>query len=342
MAREDWGILVVGLGGIAHQHLEGYRRQGLRVVAGADPVAARREAVAEKFGIPKVAGDFRELLDDPEVRIVDIAVPHKLEIRLPIVKAAAEAGKAIFIQKPLAPYLHEAVQLVEAAERRGVPMMVNQNSVFVPAFMAIEPYLRDERWIGRPYYFEINNRGWRYLGKQSWYGKDKRWVVSDMAVHHFALVRHWFGDAKLVYAIMKRDESQEGVCGDTLGAVTITFENGVAGVVINNWSYRGDRPRAHALEEILIQGTRGAITGDSSSVCVTTGEPVPSRIYPEVRGSWFPDAFGHAMAHFIDALEAGKPFLCEARDNLKTVAIIEAAYKSVEENRAVEISEVMG
>jgi predicted dehydrogenase len=341
VARQDWGILIVGLGGISHQHLEGYRRQGLKVVAGADPDEARRQAAKARFNIPLVGPDFREFLNHPDVRIVDIAVPHIMDIRQPIVDAAAQAGKAIFIQKPLAPYLADARKLVETAERYNVPMMVNQNSVFVPAFTAIEPYLRDEKWIGKPYYFEINNRGWMYLGPESWYGKDKRWVVSDMAVHHFALVRHWFGDAKTVYAIMKRDESQEAVRGDTLGAVSITFESGVAGLVINNWSYRGDRTRMHSLEEILIQGTKGAITGDSSSMCVATLHPQPCRIYPEVRGSWFPDAFGHAMVHFIDALESGRPFLCEARDNLKTIAIIEAAYRSAEEGRAVDIAEVM-
>jgi predicted dehydrogenase len=47
------------------------------------------------------------------------------------------------------------------------------------------------------------------------------------------------------------------------------------------------------------------------------------------------------MVHFIDALESGRPFLCEARDNLKTIAIIEAAYRSAEEGRAVDIAEVM-
>jgi predicted dehydrogenase len=56
---------------------------------------------------------------------------------------------------------------------------------------------------------------------------------------------------------------------------------------------------------------------------------------PEVKGTWFPDAFGNAMAHFIEALEADKPFHCDARDNLKSVAMIEATYISAAENRVV-------
>ena len=97
--RSDWVIGLVGLGNIAQQHLEGYRRQGLTVLGGADLSKERAEATKERFNLPFVTTDYKELIDLPEVKIIDINVPHdKLERRLPIVEYAAGKGKALFIQ----------------------------------------------------------------------------------------------------------------------------------------------------------------------------------------------------------------------------------------------------
>lgn len=341
MGRQDWGIGIVGLGGIAMQHIEGYRRRGLNIVGGAEINPARREEVRKQTGLEFIVAEYEELIARPDVRIVDITVPHYLDVRRPVVECAARHRKAIFIQKPMLPVLEEARQLVEVAEGHGVPMMVNQNSVFVPGFRAIEPYLRDPQHIGTPYYFQIENRGWSDVSGHPWFGKSDRWIISDMAIHHFALVRHWFGDAQSVYAIGGRDPSQTGIKGENLAVLTLKFPSGLQGVIINNWCYRGSRPRPHSREEIVIQGERGSITGDSEEMCIYSAAPHPRRIYPEIRGKWFPDAFGNGMAHYVDALDQGQRFLCEGRDNLKSLAIGEAAYRSIQEGREVAIAEVL-
>jgi len=335
MARSDWGIGLVGLGNIAQQHLEGYRGQGLNILGGADIDEDRAKATKERFDLPFVTTDYKEAIDLPGVKIIDINVPHdRLDRRLPIVEYAAEKGKALFIQKPLMPYLERAKKLIAAAEVHGVPVMVNQNSVFAPGMLLAEKYLRDPDIIGTPYYCQIENRAWVSPGKESYAAKDKRWVHADMAIHHFALVRHWFGDVESVYAILGKDSSQEFVYGDTIGVVNLKFKSGVQAAIINNWSYRGNKPRAHSLEEIIIQGDKAAITLNSSqSVHVKCADG--RELTPEVKGNWFPDAFGNAMAHFVDALDNDRPFYCDGRDNLKSVAVIEATYISASENRVV-------
>jgi predicted dehydrogenase len=339
MARSDWGIGVVGLGSIAQQHLTAYHAQGLRVVGGAEPDEVRRSQTGERFGI-RTCADFRELIDRPEVRVVDVATPHRMEVREPIVRYAAERGKALFVQKPLMPNLADARRLVEIAEAAGAPLMVHQNSLFVPAFLALEPYLRDPQYLGRPYYCQIENRSWVDMTSHPWFGKAERFITSDMAVHHFALVRHWFGEVISVYAMLGRDASQNGMRGENLSVVNLRFESGVQGLIINNWTYRGDRRRHHPQEEIVIQGDRGCVSGDTSEIRITSLDPAPRTILPQFTGTWFPDAFGHSMAHFVDALDQGQPFLCAGRENLRTIAVIEAAYRSVEEGRVVGVAEI--
>lgn len=348
----DWGIAMVGLGGIARQQLEAYRRQGLRVVAGVDvdpdAVAALPDRWSKQWQRPwpwpeaTLTTELEAVLAREDVRVVDVTVPHRVDLRHPVVEAAARAGKPIFIQKPLAAYLHEAQELAAIAREARVPMMVNQNSLFVPAFTAVEPYLRDPKYLGTLYYGEINNRNWFLPRADHWYGKSERWTLCDMAIHHFALVRHWFGDAETVYCLKAHDASHRTVAGDTLGVVSIRFQSGAQAVIVNNWCYRGgDRFRPHSKEEIVIQGDRGCVSGDSEQMCVVSEEFGNSKLYPKVTGAWFPDAFGHSMRHFIEALEAGRPFLCEATDNLKTVGIMEAAYRSAEEGGAVRVDQLL-
>jgi len=116
MANQDWGIAVIGLGGISRSHLEGYRRQKLNVIGGMDVDPERRRA----SGLEITTGDADELISRSDVKVVDITTPHSLQIRRPLVESAARHGKAIFIQKPLLPRLDEARILVEIAEAAGV------------------------------------------------------------------------------------------------------------------------------------------------------------------------------------------------------------------------------
>lgn len=340
MAYEQWGIGIVGLGGIANTHLQAYRNAGLKVVGGADIDPKRVGLMQTKWDLPIATTDVEAVIAHPDVKIVDVTAPHFLHIREPIFRWAAKHGKALFVQKPLEQYYANALKLVQIAEEAGIPLMVNQNSVFVPGFQALERYLR-QGVIGTPYYCQIENRNWFDLSSHSFYGKGERWVLSDMGVHHLALVVHWFGAWRTAYAIMGRDPSQTGIMGDTWNVMNIRFESGVQVCIINNWCYRGHLPRPHMVEEVVVQADKGAITATSEDVVVITADP-PAEVRPRFTGKWSPDAFEHSMLHFIRSLAEGKPYLCSGRHNLQVVALIEAGYRSVQEGREVTRAEIMG
>ena len=339
---EDLGIALAGLGDIANTHLEAYRRRGLRVVAGADVDVRRAEAAMARWGIAHIFSGpdaVAEMVRRSDVDVVDVTVPHYREMRLPVVRTITEAGRALQVQKPLAQTYTESLELVEVAERAGVVLRVNQNSVFVPAFTTLHRHLRDGA-IGIPYYYQIENRG-LWATNHPHFAKRRRWIISDMGVHHCALVHHWFGPPETVSAMAARDSTQPEIAGENLGILTLRYASGLQGVIINNWSYRGSQRRAHASEEIVIQGSRGAITATSEKVEVTTLQPA-ARTYPSFEGAWFPDAFGHSMVEFLSALADGRLPLCHGRDNLQVVAVIEAAYRSIAEGgRPVALAEVM-
>lgn len=338
MPITDYNIAIVGCGGIAGQHAASYRHRGLNIIAAQDVEAERARRFTEQFGIPYCYNDADEMIRREDVHIVDIATPH--DVRLEIVEICARHRKHIFIQKPFAKTMAEARQMIHLAGEAGIRLMVNQNSVFVPAFRALEPHLKDRELFGDIYYAQIENRGWLNINPDHWYVHEKRWIIFAMAVHHFALLRHWFGNVQWVFARKCFDPTQN-VIGENLGIVCLHFESGLEALVINNWAFRGDQSLLTPKEDVRIQGTRASAWGTAEGLTIYTEHPHPRKIVPGFEGVWFPDAFGCAMIHLMDCLDSGAEPLCNGRDNLKTLAIGEAAYRSIEETRPVKISEVL-
>lgn len=182
MAATELGIGMVGLGGIAQVHLTAYQKFGLDVVAGCDLDERRLEQARTTWHIPQLTTDLAALLANPAVRVVDVNLPHYQGMREPVFEAAGQAGKAIYVQKPLAQTLAEARALVASAERHGVPLMVNQNSLFVPGFQLVKRCL-ERGTIGQPFYYQIENRGFWREGHPH-FGSHERWIMSDMGIHH--------------------------------------------------------------------------------------------------------------------------------------------------------------
>jgi predicted dehydrogenase len=130
---------IIGFGNVAQRHhLTGFRARphDLRVVAVAEPVPALRELAKELLGLddPDVYESPTALLARSDVDVVDVCVPP--QARRDIVVSAAEAGKHIIAEKPLAAIPKEAEEMVEAAHRAGVMLAMAHNYVFFPEFQA--------------------------------------------------------------------------------------------------------------------------------------------------------------------------------------------------------------
>ena len=122
--KRDFGIGIVGAGGIVnYAHLPAYRQAGFRVVGITDLDLHRANETAKAHGISRIYRNLEELLADPEIAIVDVAVFPQEQLR--IVRQAAAAGKHMLCQKPLAYSYGEAVQAVEAARVARVKLAVN-------------------------------------------------------------------------------------------------------------------------------------------------------------------------------------------------------------------------
>ncbi|MBC7251944.1 MAG: Gfo/Idh/MocA family oxidoreductase [Anaerolineae bacterium] len=206
-------VAIVGCGRISDLHELGYRGcEEARLVAVCDSRRGRARAKAKAWGVDKVYTDYRALLADPEVDLVELLVPHHLHAEMAI--AACRAGKHVSVQKPMARTVSEAESMMAAAEQAGVVLRVYENFVFYP------PYVRARQMIeageiGEPQMIRLHvNTGtrdtaWKVpLSAWLWRFDEQRCgggpLVFDHGYHLFSLARYLMGEVERVYAWIDR------------------------------------------------------------------------------------------------------------------------------------------
>ena len=140
---------IVGCGGIARSHMDGYLRvDNAEVVAAADPIEGAREGFCEDFGIPSAYATYEEMLEKEDLDIVSVCTWHLLHPAPTI--AAAEAGvKGVICEKPMAIGMGDANRMVEACEKSGTKLVISHQRRFTPGWEKARK-LMQEGAIGDP------------------------------------------------------------------------------------------------------------------------------------------------------------------------------------------------
>ena len=120
---------VIGVGGIAKTHMPGWAASELaEVVAGSDVVAPILEAWGAQHGVAKLSTNAADIINDPDIDIIDICTPNMYHT--PLVIAALDAGKHVICEKPLAPTPADIRRMIEARDRSGKMLMTAQHFRF--------------------------------------------------------------------------------------------------------------------------------------------------------------------------------------------------------------------
>jgi predicted dehydrogenase len=347
--KKDYRIGVLGSGFIVSEcHLVSYQKEGYNVVAIASRTKANAEKAAERFGIETVYHDYEVLLDDASIEVLDIAVPPQQQPGL--IRAACERGtaKAILAQKPLALELAEGRALVEACEAAGILLAVNQNMRHDPSIRAAKELLESGQ-IGDPVFATIDMRGIPHW--QPWQEEIGSATLKIMSIHHLDCMRFWFGEPERLFCSMRPDPRTTFPHEDGICTYILEYANGMRAVIIDDvWTGPAQEGCPGDIRiEWRVEGMGGVAIGDigwckdpytspSSIRHASKGDDAFKR--PTLEGSWFPDAFGGTMRDVFTALETSAPCPLSARDNLRTLALIEAAQLSAQEHRAVSLSEI--
>ncbi len=353
-ADKTVGIGCVGSGFImADCHLVAYRKHGLNPVAITSRTRRNAEAVAARHSIPMVCDSVEQLCDRADVQILDVAVPPDIQADT-IRKALAgnHSLRGILAQKPLGRNFAEALQIVQLCEQADVTLAVNQNMRYDQSVRACHHLLHTGQ-LGDPVLATIDMRAiphWMpWQQRQGWV------TLRIMSIHHLDTFRYWLGDPDRIYASVRPDPRTSLQFEHTDGIALYILEYD-SGVRASSWDDVWAGPaREGAASDI---GIRWRVEGTTGMARGTIGWPD----YPERRPStldyttteseewhqprwdsvWFPDAFIGPMADLLRAVETGTEPSCSGRENLATVALVDAAYLSAREHRAVSPAEISG
>lgn len=350
--NREVGIGCIGAGFImADCHLVAYRQAGLNPVAIAARNPQQLADIADRHRISRRYTDYHELLADDRVQVLDIAVPP--DVQFEVIAAAVEHAdhiRGILAQKPLGVNFEQALRIVQMCREAGIVLAVNQNMRFDQSVRAAKALLSTAEF-GSPVLATIDMRAIPH-----WMPWQQRlgWVtLRIMSIHHLDTFRYWFGNPTRIFASIRPDPRTESKFLHTDGVCLYILEYN-SELRASAWDDVWAGPsREGAASDIgihwRIEGTTGMARGTigwpsypkrtPSTFDYTTVATGPQWISPRWDEVWFPDAFLGPMADLLCALEQQRPPSLSGDDNLHTMALVEAAYRSAAEHRAVELAE---
>lgn len=335
---------IIGAGGISNCHTQAYKKlDNVKVLAVCDIDEERAKKYAEKYDIPYVFTDYRQMLKMDELDAVSVTTWNNGHA--PISIAALSAGKNVLCEKPLAMNAAEAQQMVAASNKAGKLLMVG----FVRRFERNVKYLKssiESGRFGKIYYVKGGYiRKWGNPG--GWFSDKKRsggGPVIDLGVHVIDLVRYITGKPKAVSVFastfnclgMKPEiKGMTKYCSEDYdeyndvedGAVAlIKFDNGMTLSFETSWVLNckenhnyldiyGDKAGAQMEPALEFYEERDDYFVD-----------VKPRIEP--RSDMFQEAFEQEIAHFVDCIANETPCINSGADGVEIMKILDAIYES--------------
>jgi UDP-N-acetyl-2-amino-2-deoxyglucuronate dehydrogenase len=324
-------IAVVGCGNVSAMHFDGYQAhpERVRVVAACDPVAERRTWAEKEHGVPHTYASVEELLShDTNGEYFDVAVVcTPSEVREPAVATLAAAGKHIMTEKPLAPTYAEARRLVALAEQARVRLAVNQNFRDHYAF-GIAARLIAAGEIGAVR--GISQLDLMFRQDQGWRTEQDRHALSVMGVH-------WLdGFRQLIPAgatrVLARTFSSPAIdcAGETDAFVQIDF-GAVPVSYVESFSSRV------TVTDTIVVGERGTLRFGYDKL-VRINDAGTEQWDNPYAGAGKPESTFRSLERLLDSVDTGQAPGNSGQDNLKTIALLEAAYASADQGRPVELT----
>jgi predicted dehydrogenase len=374
MEKPKVNVALIGSGFMGRAHSNGLRQVKAFFDLPVEPVlkvlAARNAEtgarIVEKFGWQELEPDWRQVIERPDIQVVDIVTPVYTHAEIAL--AALRAGKAVICEKPLAANLAEARQMAEAARQSGVPNLCNYNLRATPA-ISLACQLVHEGAIG-----QVNQ--WRSAFLQGWLVSPDfplTWrlrketagagAMADLGSHAIDLARFLVGEIEAVSAAMHtftkmrpipiKDEGRNSKPSGKWGDVTVDdsvwslmrFDSGAFGTMEATRMATGQL----CSNRFEIYGSEGALSFDFMRLNElqyfslkdprreqgwrTIHATLPVHPYME---AWWPaghslgyeHTFTHLLADFFRAYAKGQSPATDFIDATRTQAVLEAVESS--------------
>ena len=339
--RKKVRIGVIGCGFFAQNHLHSWRDLGpegavLSAVCDVDP--AKAETAGNAFRVPHYT-DAAAMLEAETLDAVDIVT--RQDTHRALCELAIARGLAVIVQKPFAPSWEDCVAVVDAAARGGVWLAVHENFRFQAPMQAVRRVL-DSGAIGQPSWARIRFRtGFDVYRTQPYFYTEERLAIADVGIHMLDLARFFLGEVTRISCETQRRNPR--VRAEDTATMLLRHESGAVSVVEATYESRL-LPDVFPQTLLVIEGSDGAVALDAGCrMTVTAGGEARTEDAGSPPLSWTSPPWHVAQEgvigacrHFLDCLQKGIPAQTHGEDNLRTFALVDAAYRAAAERRAVE------
>lgn len=311
---------------------------GVRPVAIYNRTLSKAEAVAARFGIPNAYNDAQTLLENEAVDFIDIITA--VETHAPLVKLAAQYGKPVICQKPMATSLSEAEEMVDACQQAGVPLYIHENWRWQTPIRALKGVL-NAGTIGTPFRARIDMlSGFPLFVNQPFLKDLEQFILTDLGSHTLDTARFLFGEAKSLYCQTRRIHSD--IRGEDVATVVMEMGEPVDGMrgatVTVNMAYAENYLEREAFPQtfFFVEGENGSVElGPEYTLRITTREGTLVRRVAPPRYAWADPAYEvvHSSivpcnANLLSAIRGEASAETTGVDNLRTARLVFAAYDS--------------
>lgn len=326
---KQFKIAMIGCGGVTTMHFDGYanHQDRIHITAACDLDPARVQQAQAKYGVDQGFRSVEEMIDGAEWEVGVVCTPTT--VRKSIVSTLAAAGKHMMVEKPFAETYADAEEMVEIAAGAGVKLAVDQNFRFNFPYEHARQ-LVDEGLIGPV--VTVHHQSLMHRQDQGWRTQTKRHAMSVMGVHWLDGIR-WIvrAEPESIFSLTRSSPAID-CAGETEGMTQILFANGVTASYIESFTV----PRRRA--ETIVVGEKGVLVLQHEGISHYTreqrNEPVQTWGNP-YNGPGKPESAFACLNELLTAIEEDREPTNSGRDNLKTIALLDGAYRSAEERREV-------
>ena len=342
---------VIGTGGIVRTHMPGWEASPhAEVIAGADLNGAALKEWGETYGITKLTEDTAELINNPDIDVIDICVPNNYHAPLAI--AALQAGKHVLCEKPLAPTPSAVRDIIAARDESGKLLMTAQHWRFAATAMALKHEI-DQGALGNIYHARswMLRRGFSpytagFVSKSQSAGG----ACIDIGVHILDLTLWMMGNPKPVTVTGTTQTKLAHLPGawstwndadidptifdvEEMAAAFVRFDNGATLVLEVSWLLHHDTQGEDM--RMWLYGENGGSLWPKCEIYSTNNEAKQFYNRQLVRTNNRVQPHALECMEFAKAIAEGRPSPVPAEQSLQVMTILDATYESQQTQREV-------
>lgn len=331
---------VIGTGFWANYQIPAWMElEGVELVALYNRTKSKAESLAHQFGVPHVYDNVQQLLDTETLDFVDIITD--VDTHAPFTEAAAKKGVAVICQKPMAPKLQVAEQMLSICQSSGVPLFIHENWRWQSPIRKVKEIM-DSGVIGKVFKARVTFcSAFPVFKNQPFLAELDEFILTDIGSHILDVCRFLFGEVDTLHC--HTATVNPNIKGEDVANVLMKMDSGV--------SCYAEMSYASILEFepfpqtfILVEGEHGSISLTKDYKLHVTNRPGTTIIDASPKlYSWLDPKYALVHSSIVDCNRNilnglnGKGCETTGADNLKTVRLVHSSYASAKKNKTIEL-----